>query len=144
MQKWVNMWAWSQRFRALCVQLNITPPQPKTSSYTYAPFEWHLLGVFFYTCTLSLPGIWMGLPYLLLFSHRLHTCFRLSRPSVVPPTTGTWTALRTTCSRDTRGRILTGHSMTLRASCTMRELDCNVMDNCDASGFYQSGSCSWG
>ena len=48
---------------------------------------------------------------------------RLSRPSVVPPTTGIWTASRTTCSRDTRGRILMGQSMTLRVSCTMRELD---------------------
>ena len=47
--------------------------------------------------------------------------YRLSSLLVDLPTTGTETALRTTCLNDTRERILMEPSMIQRASCTMRE-----------------------
>ena len=47
--------------------------------------------------------------------------YRLSSLLVDLPTTGTETALRTTCLNVTRERILMEPSMIQRASCTMRE-----------------------
>ena len=55
--------------------------------------------------------------------HYITSCYiRWSRLWVGLPTTGTWTALRTTCSRSTRERTWTELSTTPRVSCIMRKL----------------------